>query len=141
MLDKKINIPWLYHGTVVDYVPEGAAGFIYHLYFDNGMEYVGKKAFFHTITKPPLKGKKRKRKVQKCSGWPHYIGSIKNEQFNKDYKAGKIKLIRREIIKICAKNLNYEETKALFEHQVLEDPKYYNTNILGRYYRNNLNTE
>jgi hypothetical protein len=41
----------------------------------SGKKYIGKKFFFMTTHKPPLKGKTRKRKVVKESNWKKYTGS------------------------------------------------------------------
>lgn len=130
--------PWRYNNKVLTEIPTDKVGFIYEIVFSNGRKYIGKKNFFHLRTLKPLKGKKRKRKKQVCSGWPDYVGSIKDETFVADYKANKIQVVSRTILSIHRTNLAYNEVKAMFKHNVLEDVTYYNTNILGRYYRHTI---
>ena len=51
-------------------------GFVYMVTDkETGMKYIGKKGFFSKVTKPPLKGKKRKRRSLKESDWKKYCGS------------------------------------------------------------------
>jgi len=117
--------------------PSGAVGFIYELHFSNGRKYVGRKALYHNRTLAPLKGKKRKRKVTKESDWKKYAGSIKNEQYKKDIKEGRVMLIKKVILKACFDkwDMTYYETKYQFERDCLIDQSYYNGNILGKFYR------
>ena len=53
-----------------------AMGFIY-LTICNGKYYVGKKTMFNKRTRPPLKGKKRRRVDMVDSNWRKYYGSSK----------------------------------------------------------------
>lgn len=132
------NNPWLYNDEsfesdgIKDYF-----GFIYHIRnIDNCRSYLGRK-YFWSFTKD--KGKKRRSKKE--SDWKNYYGSC--PELKEDIKIfGKDKFERRIISlhKTLGKT-NYEETKQLFLNNVLIEalddgtPKYYNSNILGRYYR------
>jgi len=70
---------WFYKGKKVESIedmPKDAFGFVYVVtHVISGKKYIGKKALFHNRTLPPLKGKKRRRKVVKESDWKTYFGS------------------------------------------------------------------
>ena len=121
-------------------------GYIYvTLHLPTGRQYIGKKNFFHTINKklgkkelaelPVARGKKpTKKQVVKESDWKTYYGS-----------AAEIKVLpkdemNRYVLKLCKnkKELTYWETKMLFQYNVLEDDRYINDNILGKFYRKDL---
>ena len=79
--------PWLYEDKEVkslDDVPKGATGFIYLISNVDGQCYIGKKSLYSTVTRPPLKGTRKKRKVTKPSNWLTYKSS------NKVVRSGKI---------------------------------------------------
>lgn len=130
-------IDWTYKNKPFTEAIEDAEGFVYHITFSNGKKYIGKKNFFHKITKPPLKGYKRKRKAIKESDWKTYCGSIKDEEFMTQLKEGLIKPIKREILHICKNKaeLTYREVEYQFSFKVLEDTSYLNNCILGKFYR------
>ena len=48
--------------------------------------------------------------------------------------------MNRYVLKLCKnkKELTYWETKMLFQYNVLEDDRYINDNILGKFYRKDL---
>ena len=55
---------WTYKGKVVDELPDDCEAFVYLITnTTNNRKYVGKKLAKFKVTRPPLKGKKRKRKV------------------------------------------------------------------------------
>ena len=62
---------WIYKGiefTSTDQMPEGAVGFIYEVtYLPLNKKYIGKKILEVKRKLPPLKGKKRVRRVKKKS--------------------------------------------------------------------------
>ena len=82
-----------------------------------------------------------KRRVTSESDWKRYFGS--SEELKQDIKCIGRDSFRREILSLHTTlgQVNYEETKQLFLHNVLTEalddgtPKYYNSNILGRYMR------
>ena len=82
-----------------------------------------------------------KRRVTSESDWKRYFGS--SEELKQDIKRIGRDSFRREIISLheTLGKVNYEETKQLFLNNVLTEalddgtPKYYNSNILGRYMR------
>ena len=61
---------WTYNGEVVDNLPEDCEAIVYLITNKkNGMKYVGKKLAKRKVTRPPLKGKKNKRRSTKESDW------------------------------------------------------------------------
>jgi len=121
-------------------------GYIYMtVHTKTGRKYIGKKAFQHTTNKklgkkelaelPITRGKKpTKKQVIKESDWKTYYGS-----------ASEIKLLpkdemKRYVLMLCKtkKQLTYCETKYLFQYNVLEDDRFINDNILGKFYRKDL---
>ena len=66
---------WTYRGKPFTEIPEGAIGFCYRITNEDGSFYIGKKSFFKKITRPPLKGRTRKRRCLVESDWKTYQGS------------------------------------------------------------------
>lgn len=115
-------------------------GFIYHITdLKNQKYYIGRKNFY-TLRKDTKKSTttKRKRKIKKESDWKDYFGSslvvkaLVEELGESNFK--------REIILLCKSQgeLNYSETKYLFQYNVLESDNFYNDNIIGRYFSKNV---
>lgn len=129
---------------------EGFYGYVYMTTFLNlNKSYIGRKSFFHNVArkigkkeKALITGKGRKpltEKVQKDSGWKEYYGSEK-EVIELSKTEPKDKIVRA-ILKLCKnkKELSYYECKYLFTYDVLEHPdRYFNGNILGKYFRKDL---
>ena len=112
-------------------------GFVYRITnLQTGKQYIGRKYFWSK--RKPRGGKRR---VTSESDWKKYYGS--SDELKADRKLLGNELFKREIISIqpTAGKVNYEETRQLFLHRVLQEslqdgtPAYYNSNILGRYYR------
>jgi hypothetical protein len=130
--------PWRYLGEVFDTEHiEDNYGFVYLIECsETNRKYLGRKYFW---SHRKLKGKKRKTKQE--SDWKNYYGScpeLKEDvvKFGKD----KFKRTILSLHKTIGKT-NYEETRQLFLNNVLTEsldngvPRYYNSNILGRYFR------
>ena len=130
--------PWIYEGVpftsddIGDYY-----GFVYRITnTTNEKSYIGRKYF---VQKRKPKG--GKRRVTSESDWKRYFGS--SDELKQDIKRIGRSSFRREILSLHTTlgKVNYEETKQLFIHNVLMEalddgtPKYYNSNILGRYMR------
>lgn len=104
-----------------------------------GRRYVGKKNLSKRVTRPPLKGKKRKRRSVAPSDWLTYWGS------NKELAAEVVELgesnFTREIVRLCHTRgeANYFEAKLQMELGVLERPDdFYNEQIRVRVHRSHL---
>jgi len=112
-------------------------GFVYLITnLSNQRQYIGRKVFWF-FRKPPGK----KRKVKKESDWKTYYGS--SDELKEDVKLFGIHNFKREILSLheTKGKTNFAETEALFKNNVLTEslpdgtPKYYNSNILSRYFR------
>ena len=112
-------------------------GFVYLITnLTNQRQYIGRKYFWSFRTP---KGKKRK--VKQESDWRKYYGSC--PELREDIeRIGKLNFSRTILSLHKTKGkTNFEETRQLFYHNVLTEeldtgvPKYYNSNILSRYYR------
>lgn len=115
------------HWTTTLTVPETAYGFIYMITnLDNNRKYIGKKQMVSKRTRPPLKGKKRKRIEFVESDWKTYVSSS-NELVNDLQKLGKEKF-KFEILRFCdnKSQLAYYEAKEQFDREVLLKEDYYN---------------
>ena len=130
--------PWIYEGApftsddIGDYY-----GFVYRITNTTTQKsYIGRKYFWQK--RKPRGGKRR---VTSESDWKRYYGS--SDDLKQDIRSLGRGSFRREILSLHTTlgKVNYEETKQLFLHNVLTEalddgtPKYYNSNILGRYMR------
>ena len=131
--------PWIFEGhpflseNINDYF-----GFVYRITnLLTGKAYIGRK-YFYQLRKPRGGG----RRVKSESNWKKYYGS--SDELNEERRAsGSNAFFKREILSLhkTKGRVNFEETRQLFLHSVLTEaledgtPAYYNSNILGRYYR------
>ena len=112
-------------------LPKDTIGFVYVIKNMNTDEcYIGKKILLHKKTRPPLKGYKRKRVSYVDSNWKTYTGS------NTETKKWDLEDCSREIVHLCFNRtmMSYYETKLQFQLNALEDDKFLNDNILGKFY-------
>jgi hypothetical protein len=156
---------WKHNNRKVDSIekiPKNAIGFIYCVRnLTTGKSYIGKKSLWHwkrvgvkqynelKVSGGKVKRSKNKSKSKKGSpvwvhkarlesDWLMYCGS--NEELKKAVEAGDT--IEKEIWQyaFCEKELTYLETEALFNMGVLREPeKFYNGNILGKFFPADLN--
>ena len=130
--------PWIYNGKCFTSSDIGNYfGFVYLITNQsNQRKYIGRKYFWSFRTP---KGKTRK--VKQESDWKKYYGSC--PELKEDIKKYGKENFSREIISLhkTLGKVNYEETRQLFMNNVLIEslddgtPAYYNSNVLGRYYR------
>ena len=130
--------PWIYKGGIFNSDDIGNHyGFVYRITnTTSSKSYIGRKYF---VQKRKPKG--GKRRVTSESNWKQYYGS--SDELKRDIRDFGRENFRREILSLHTTlgRVNYEETKQLFLHNVLAEklndgsPAYYNSNILGRYYR------
>ena len=130
--------PWTYKGTT--FTSDDIGDFFGYVYcitnLMSGRKYIGRKNF-QQHRKP--RGSRRKRTSE--SNWKAYYGSSK--ELNEDRKLLGNSTFRREILGVYRTQgkVNYEETRQLFLNNVLTEslddgsPAYYNSNVLGRYYK------
>ena len=118
---------WYYNNKEVTELPDDCEAFVYLITnLTNNKKYVGKKLAKFKTTKPPLKGKKNKRRGTKESDWRTYWGS--SDHLNADvFELGEDKF-RREILYYCPSRgvASYIEAREQFERRVLETDDYYN---------------
>ena len=67
---------WTFQQKTVDELPEDVVGFVYQITnITNGRMYIGKKLARFKRSRPPLKGRKNKRRYKVDSDWRDYYGS------------------------------------------------------------------
>jgi hypothetical protein len=119
--------PWKYKNETIETLPEDCEAFVYIITnITNNKKYVGKKLAKFKTTKPPLKGKKNKRRGTKESDWQTYWGS--SDHLQEDVELlGEDKFIR-EILHFCPSRgvASYLEAQEQFEREVLLSDDYYN---------------
>lgn len=112
---------------VTDEDVKGYVGFCYIITnTTDGRMYFGKKKLTRKKTRPPLKGKKRKRKEIVESDWRDYYGS--SEDLLKDVELlGKDKFTR-QILRFCKTlgECSYFEAKYIFEYDAIVSESFYN---------------
>ena len=130
--------PWLYEGK--PFTSDDIGNFFGYVYLitnkSTGKKYIGRKYF---VQKRKPKG--GKRRITSESDWKRYYGSC--PELKEDIKLLGKPSFSREILSLHTTKgrTNYEETRQLFLHDVLTKtltdgtPAFYNSNILGRYYR------
>jgi len=130
--------PWIYEGEPFTTDDIGDQfGFVYRITnLQTGKQYIGRKYFWQK--RKPRGGKRR---VTTESDWKRYYGS--SDELKADRRLLGDSSFKREIISThpTGGKVNFEETRQLFLNNVLTEsltdgtPAYYNSNILGRYYR------
>jgi len=118
---------WRYQGKPVDEIPDEYEGFVYLITnLTNGRKYIGKKLAKFKTSKPPLKGKKNRRRGYKESDWRDYWGS--SDKLQADVEELGTENFSREILYFCTSRaeMSYLEAKEQFDRRVLESEEYYN---------------
>jgi hypothetical protein len=131
---------WLYNGNEIgEEEIEGYASFVYMITnLETGKRYLGKK-IFKSVQRKKVKGKTRKKKVEKDSGWKSYWGS--NLTLLADIEKLGQDRFKREILKLCKTRgtASYFEAKYQMQYEVLEKPdEWYNDQIWVRVHRSHL---
>jgi hypothetical protein len=130
--------PWMYNEVPFTSSDIGDNfGFVYLIANkSNQRQYIGRKYFWQFRTP---KGKKRKVKSE--SDWKNYYGSC--PELKEDIEKYGRENFSRTILSLhkTKGKTNFEETRRLFVKGVLTEaledgtPRYYNSNILNRYFR------
>jgi len=124
--------PWTFNGKPFNSEDiQKYVGFVYVITRkDDGRRYIGRK-YFYSLRKTPGKT----RRIRKESDWKSYYGSSRD--LLADVEATEKNNFERVILSLHTTkgDVNYEEVKQQFLANVLEDTKYYNDNINGKWYR------
>tara|TARA_R110000803_G_scaffold183313_2_gene245661 strand:- start:3332 stop:3754 length:423 start_codon:yes stop_codon:yes gene_type:complete len=118
---------WTYQNKKIEDLPTDCEGFVYLITnLTNDRKYIGKKLARFKTTKPPLKGRKNKRRGTKESDWKTYWGS--SDKLLADVETLGEDKFTREILHFCPSRgvLSYIEAKEQFDRRVLETDEYYN---------------
>ena len=135
--------PWIYNGQPFDSCDIGDHfGYVYRITNNtSGRKYIGRKYFWSRRKPRPDGTNKKRRRVTSESDWKKYYGSSPELKADIE-RLGKFNF-NREILSLhtTGGRVNFEETRQLFLHNVLTEcmqdgtPLYYNSNVLGRYFR------
>ena len=118
---------WTYKGKSIETLPEDCEAFVYLITnTTNNKKYIGKKLAKFKKTRPPLKGKKNKRRSKVESDWKDYWGS--SDHLQQDVQELGEDKFTREILYYCESRgiASYLEARDQFERRVLETDEYYN---------------
>ena len=131
---------WYYEGKEIgDDEIEGYASFVYRITnLETGKKYLGKK-IFKSIQRKKVKGKTRRKKVEKESDWKSYYGS--NKLLQEDVERLGPDRFRREILKLCKTRgtASYWEAKYQMLEEVLEKPEeWYNEWVMCKVHRSHI---
>ena len=134
------------HYTDISQFPEKTHGFVYIIRNkETGKFYVGKKILRNNLTKKLTKKEisewskpgrvPKKKKEIKESNWKDYWGS--NQELKDDVKSLGEGSFERRILQFCfsSKQLTYFEMLWQLQYDVLCSPKSYNVNILGKFFK------
>ena len=117
---------WTYKNKEFKDIPQDYIGFVYLITNKtSGRKYIGKKIFWNSVKKAPLKGKKRRRISKKESNWQVYYGS--NDLLKEEVEENKDNYTR-EILHLCKNKseMSYLETKEIIIRDALLTEDYYN---------------
>lgn len=131
---------WFYNGKEIG--DDDIVGYVSFVYIitnlENNKRYIGKK-IFKSIRRQKVKGKTRKKKVEKESDWKSYYGS--NISLLRDVEELGQTRFRREIVKLCKTRgqASYWEAKLQMQYEVLEKPDdFYNEWVMVKVHRSHL---
>ena len=141
--DQEYPNPWYYLESPFSGSDVGNHyGFVYKITNrTTGRAYIGRKYFWQKRKPRSNNQTGKRRRVTSESNWRNYYGSC--PELKDAITAEGRDAFLREILSlhITPGRVNYEETRQLFLHDVLTErltdgtPAFYNSNILGRYYR------
>lgn len=133
-LSKK-NPPTPWTGVVPN--PEDYEGFVYCITRDDGKYYIGMK-FTVSRRRVKVKDSKRRKRIEKDSDWKHYKSSCK--ELVADIKQLGTDRFKFEILGWykTRSGVRYAELSYQVKNDVLTDPNSYNSNVLAKFFRSNI---
>ncbi len=138
-MKNKVFTNWI--GIKAGFDPVGLAGFVYLVVNTlTSKKYIGKKNFWFKNRKK-VPGRKRRKLVVKESDWRYYKSS--SEDLKKDIAIHGLEAFEFRILQTfkTKTEMNYAEVREQFVRDVLhsrlnsKEFEYYNSNILGKYFR------
>lgn len=132
--------PWTYEGREID--DDDITEYVAFCYLiENTVtnrKYIGKKKLSRKISKPPLKGKKKRRISKAPSDWKTYYGS--SDELNADVEKLGANKFKRTILHLCKTvgESSWFEAKEQFARDALISSEYYNNWISVRVQRSHL---
>ena len=151
MISRFLTMTWIYNGsfiTELNDMPEGTIGFIYKITNGKtGEYYIGKKNVLSTrkrkfgkkeISLLTDKRLKTYEMITSESDWKSYRSS--NKQVQEWFKDKENDQLELRILRFCSstKSLTYYELQEQFSHDVLGDKRALNDNLLGKFFRKDL---
>ena len=135
---------WYYKNEIIDTIDiTKYKAFVYLITnLVDGRQYIGKKLTESTVTRPPLKGKTKKRKIRSESDWRDYWSS--SDELKADVQRLGEENFKREILHLCLNKgtASYLEAKEQMLKEVLEHPdKWYNGIIQCKVHRTHIKRE
>ena len=128
---------WMYQGKTIETIADDYVGFVYEITNKmSGRKYIGKKLVQFKKSRPPLKGRKNRRRYIIESDWREYYGS--SDALTEDIEKLGHDNFTREILFYCKNKaeLSYIEAREQFARKVLESDAYYNGHIRVRVHGN-----
>ncbi len=151
MISRFLTMTWIYNGsfiTELNDMPKGTIGFIYKITNGKtGEYYIGKKNVLSTrkrkfgkkeIALLTDKRLKTYEMITSESDWKSYRSS--NKQVQEWFKDKENDQLELRILRFCSstKSLTYYELQEQFSHDVLGDRRALNDNLLGKFFRKDL---
>ena len=151
MISRFLTMTWIYNGsfiTELNDMPKGTIGFIYKITNGKtGEYYIGKKNVLSTrkrkfgkkeISLLTDKRLKTYEMITSESDWKSYRSS--NKQVQEWFKDKENDQLELRILRFCSstKSLTYYELQEQFSHDVLGDKRALNDNLLGKFFRKDL---
>lgn len=121
---------WYYNNLPFTEAPQEYQGFVYEIRnIATERLYIGKKNFWRTLKRPPLKGRVNRRHSVEETLWQQYYGS--SNTLLADIEIYGAESCERTILYLCVNRteMSYFETKTQFDRSVLLSDRYYNDYI------------
>lgn len=130
---------WLYNGKEIsDDEIEGYSSFVYIITnLENNKRYIGKK-IFTSIRRKKVKGKTRRKKVEKESDWKSYFGS--NKSLQADVERLGQDGFKREILRFCKTRgtASYWEAWHIMTENAITRDDFYNESLQVRVHKSHI---